>query len=133
MTYTEAAPNHNNGTGPATIETAQDDPIQYTEYTAADPAMTHHTSHTTNPTHTTPHQATTPRITIDHTHDHPTDHQIIVHTGKDHTVQDHTTTQEIKKSHLRRSKKAQIEEPPTDYYGLDDDFTDSGEELESSN
>ena len=37
MTYTEAAPDHNNETGTAAIEAAQDDCIQHTEDTVADP------------------------------------------------------------------------------------------------
>ena len=93
-TCTEAASNHNNGTGTSTIEAAQDDPIQQTRDTAASPTMTHHTSYTANPPHTTAHQATTLRITVDHTHDQPTNHQSIVHTIKDHTVQNHIPTRE---------------------------------------
>ena len=49
MTYIEATPDHNNGTGTATIEAAQDDSIQHTEDTAIGPAKTHHTGHTANP------------------------------------------------------------------------------------
>ena len=94
VTCTKATPDHNNRTGTATIEAAQDDPIQHTEDTVRGPAMTHHTGHTANPPHTTAHQATALRITVDHTYDHLTDHQSIVHTKKDHTVQDHTPARE---------------------------------------
>ena len=80
LTCTESTPDHNNGTGTTAIELTQDDSIQHTGDTAAGHAMTHHTSHTANPLHTTAHQATTLRIPVDHTHDHLTDHQNIVHT-----------------------------------------------------
>ena len=56
--------------------------------------MTHHTSHTTNPPHTTAYLATGPRITVEHIHDLPTNCQNIVHTKKDRTVQDHTPNKE---------------------------------------
>ena len=61
MTCTEAAPYHNNGTGSAAIEAAQDDPIQHTEDTVAGPTITHHIGHTANPPHTAAHQASTLR------------------------------------------------------------------------
>ena len=88
MTCTEAAPDHNNGTGTAAIEAAQDDPIQHTKDTVTDPTVTHHTSHTANPPHTAAHQATTLRIAVDHIHDLPTDRQNIVHTRKDHPTKE---------------------------------------------
>ena len=56
--------------------------------------MTHHTGHTTNPLHTTAQQATALRIAVDHTHDHPTNCQIIVHIKRDPISQDHTPTRE---------------------------------------
>ena len=96
MTCIEAAPDHNNRTGSATIEAAQDDPIQHTEDTVIGPTMTHHTRHTTNPQHTTAHQATTLRTSADLIHAHPTDHWSILHTKEDHAVQDHTVIREPK-------------------------------------
>ena len=74
VTCTDATLDHSNGTGTTTIESAQDDPIQHTEDTAAAPTMTLHTSHTTNPPHTTAHQVITLRITVDCTHNHLTNH-----------------------------------------------------------
>ena len=71
---TEATPDHNNGTGTATIETAQDDPIQHTGDTVTGHAMIYHTSHTTNPQHTAAYQATTLRTAVDHIHNLPTYH-----------------------------------------------------------
>ena len=69
MTCTEAAPDHNNRTGTAAIEAAQDNnPIWHTEDTVTDPAMTHHTGHTANHPHITAHQVTTHRIAVDHLH-----------------------------------------------------------------
>ena len=76
MTCTETASDHNNGTGTATKEAAQDDYIQHTEDTVTDPTMTHHTGHTTNPPDTTADEATALRTTVDHIHTHPTDLQI---------------------------------------------------------
>ena len=90
MTYTEATPDHDNGMGTAAIEAAQDDPIQHTEITAADPTMTHQTSHTTNHPHTAAHQVTTLRTTVNHSHAHPTDHQNVTHIKEGHAVQDDT-------------------------------------------
>ena len=70
MTCTQAAPDYNKGMGTATIEEAQDDPIQNTKDTVTDPAMTHHTGHTANHLHTTAHQVTALRTIIDHIHIH---------------------------------------------------------------
>ena len=43
VTCTEAAPDHNNGAGSATIEAAQDKPIQHIKDTVAGPIITNHT------------------------------------------------------------------------------------------
>ena len=94
VTHTEAAPDHNNGTGSATIEAAQDDPIQHIEDIVADPVMTHHTDHTANPLYTPAHQATALRATADHNHAHPTEHQNILHTKGNHAVWDPTPIRE---------------------------------------
>ena len=74
MVCTEAAPDQNNGTGTAVIEAAQDNPIQHTEDTVADPTMTHHTGHKANHPHTASHQVTTLRTPVDYIHAHPTEH-----------------------------------------------------------
>ena len=73
MTCTEAAPDHNNGIGTAALEAAQDNPIQHTEHTVADSAVTHHTGHSINHPHTTAHEVTTLRTAVDHIHAHPMD------------------------------------------------------------
>ena len=86
MTCIEATSDHNEGMGKATIEAAQDDPIQHTKDTVTDPIMTHHTGHTANHPHTTTHQDTSLRTAVDHIHIHPIDHQNITHTKEDHTV-----------------------------------------------
>ena len=52
--------------------------------------MTHPTSHTAYHLHTAAHQVTALRTTVDHIYVHPTNHQSIIHTKEDHTVQDHT-------------------------------------------
>ena len=74
MTCTETTPDHNNGMGTATIEATQDNPIQDTEDTATAPAKTHHTSNTAKHLHTTAHQVTILRTTVDHILAHPTGH-----------------------------------------------------------
>ena len=74
VTCTDTAPDHNKGMGIAAIEAAQGDPIQHTEAIVTGPTMTLHTSHTADHPHTTDHQVTTCRTTVDHVHAHPTDH-----------------------------------------------------------
>ena len=74
MTHTETAPYHNNGTGIATIEAAQDDPIQHTKATVTDPTLTPHTGHTADHLCAAAHRVTALRTTAGHIHNHPTDH-----------------------------------------------------------
>ena len=102
VTCTEAAPDHNNMTASATIEAAQDDPVQHTEHTVAGPAMTHHTGHTANPPHTATHQATALRTAANHIHAHPTDHQSKIHIKEDNVVWDYTPIREPQKSHPKK-------------------------------
>ena len=94
MTCTEAAPDHNNGTGSATIEATQDNSIQYTKDIVTGSTMTHHTDQTANHPHTTACQATTLRITADHIHAYPMNHQSIISTKEDHAIQDYTPIRE---------------------------------------
>ena len=88
---------------------------------------TPHQSHQQILKHTAAHQATTLRIAVDHTHNHPTNqskyssHQKGSHSSGSYSNQGNW------KSHLRRNKKVQIEDSPSEYYSLDDDSTDSGE------
>ena len=96
VTCTEVSPDYNNGTGTATIEAAQADPIPQTGDTVTGNTMICHTGHTTNNPHTVALQATTLRITVHHIHDLPTKFQNTVHTKRDHAVQDHTPTKETK-------------------------------------
>ena len=51
MTSTEATPDHSTRTDTAAIEVAQDNLTPHTGDIAADPAMTHYTSHTTHISH----------------------------------------------------------------------------------
>ena len=69
-----------NRTDTATIEAAEDEPIQHIKDIVADPAMTQHTGHT--PTN----KVTTLRTTVDHIHALPTNHQSIIHTKEDYIV-----------------------------------------------
>ena len=113
MTCTEAAPECNNGTGTATMEAAQDDPIQHTRDTVAGYPMTHHTSHTTNPTHHSSSgyhsqdssglQSWPPYQPSKHS-----SHQKGSHSSGSYCSQGN------QKSHLRRNMKVKIEEPPSD-------------------
>ena len=86
VTHTEATPDHNKGT--ATIEAAENNPVQCTKDAVTDPVMTHHTGHAANHPYTAAHQVTTLRTAIDHIHTSPTDHLNIIHTKEDHAVQD---------------------------------------------
>ena len=52
MTCAEATPDHNKGMGIATMEAAQDNPIQHTEATATEIAMRQHTDHAIDHPHT---------------------------------------------------------------------------------
>ena len=83
MTCTEAASDCNKGMGKVAIEAPQGDPIQHTEATVAEPAITDHTA--VHP-HTAAHQVTALRTAVDNIHVHPIDHQNIIHTKKDHIV-----------------------------------------------
>ena len=106
MTCTEATLD-NNRTDTATIEVAQNNPIQHTRDPLPGHTVIHHTSHITSSPHTQAHQATALRIAVDLIHDLPTNHQNIVHTIKDNTVGDHTPTKETKRFSIggvRRSR-----------------------------
>ena len=70
----------------ATIVAVKDNPIQHIKVTVTDPTMTHHTFHTANHPHTTAHQDTTLRTTVDHVHAYPTDCQNLLHPKENHTV-----------------------------------------------
>ena len=133
MTCTEATSDHNSGMGTATMEAAQDIPIQHTKDTVANPAMTHHTSHTTN------HQHTTSSLSYhsqdcSRSHSHPSyrSSKYNSHWRGSHSLRSYSN-QGTWKSHLRRNTKVQIEEHPLDYYSSEDNSTDLGEESESLN
>ena len=130
MTCTEAAPDQNNGTGTAAIGAAQDIPIQHTEYTVTGLAMTHHTSHTTNPPCTTACQATALRTAVDHTCNHPTNCLSMVHTNRGSCSSGSYSNQGNQKPNLRRNIKVQIDELPLLQFIHS---TDLGEESESLN
>ena len=100
----EANPDHNNWTGTATIEAAQDDPIQHTGDIFTGHTMTHHTSHTTNPPHIVAHHATALRIAVDHTHNCL---QLSKHSSHQKGPQSSGlySSQGNRKSHLRRNMK----------------------------
>ena len=132
MTCIEVAPDHNNGTGSATIEAAQDNSIQHTKDTVAGPAMTLHTSHTTNPTQTAAHQATTLKD-CSRSHSCPP-YQLLKYNTPKMIMQFGIILQlGNQKSHTKWNMKVQIEEPPLDYYSSDDNSNDSGEESQSLN
>ena len=80
MILTEATQCHNTGIDAATTEAADDDCTPPIEDTAIDLTMTHHISHIADCPHTEVHQLINPEITLDHTHDHPTDLQGRTHT-----------------------------------------------------
>ena len=85
MIHIEATLAHHTGIDAATTEAAHDDLSQPKEDTAKDLAMTHCTSHIADHPHITPLWVTDPKITVCHTHDHPTDLQGMNHADQIHT------------------------------------------------
>ena len=79
MICIEATLDHNTGIDSATTEAAHDDIAQPTEDAATDLTVTHCTSHIADHPHITALWVIDPEITVDHTHDHPTDLQGINH------------------------------------------------------
>ena len=53
--------------------------------------------------------------------------------GTEDAVQDLYPIRDPTKSHLSRNRKVHKVEPPLDYYSMDDNFNDFGEESESLN
>ena len=110
MACTEATPDHSTRTDTAIIEVAQGDLTPHTRDTATDPALTHHTSHTTHITviqtttleitaeHIAAYQATTLKTTVDEAHEHLINHQGTGHNKRDCIAQYHIPTIEIANS-----------------------------------
>ena len=87
--HTEAAPGQSIGIITATPGVAHDAHTPHIEITAIDLAMTHHISLTLDHPHIEILQLTSPEITVDHTHDHPTNLQGEICTGHIHIPADH--------------------------------------------
>ena len=75
MIHTKAAPGHDIGIITATHGVAHNAHTLHIEITVIDLATTHHTDHITDHPHIGIPQLTTPKIAVDHTHDHPTNCQ----------------------------------------------------------
>ena len=98
MTCTEATHDHSTRTDTTAIEVAGNDLTPHTRETAADPAVTHHSSHTAHITviqtatlettaeHIAASQATAFKTIVDQAHDHPTNCQSTGHTKRDCTA-----------------------------------------------
>ena len=123
MACTEATPDYSKGTDTATIEAGQDDPIQHTKDTTAGPAMTHHTSCC---------KSSTCHSSLGyHSWDHiwsqsqPTYWSMKYSSHQKGSCSSGSySNQGNWKSHLRRSEKVQVGDPPSEYYSLDDDSID---------
>ena len=80
MIHTEATQGHSTGINAATTGATHDNYTPPIEATAIDPAMTHHTDNITDYPHIEVLQLINPEITVDHSHDHPTNLQGRTHT-----------------------------------------------------
>ena len=87
--HTEATQGHNTGINAATTGAAHDDHAPPIEPTAIDLTMSHHIHHITDHPHIENLQLTNPEITVDHTHNHPTDTQGRTNTDQVHIPADH--------------------------------------------
>ena len=72
ITHTEATPGHDVGIIAGTPGVAQNGHAPHKEITVIGPATTHHTDLITDHPHIEVPQLTTPEITVDHIHIHPT-------------------------------------------------------------
>ena len=127
MIHTEATLGPNIGIITATLEVAHNAHAPHVEITAINPAVTHHTNHITDHPHMEVLQLTTPEITVDHTHDHPTNLQGTTCTDHIHIPGDHEA------NHTSRRTRVKIEDPHIDYYSSDEHSSDSGEEANHLN
>ena len=117
MIHTEAIQGHNSGINTATTVAAHDTHTPPTEVTAINLAMTYHINHITDHPHKEVPQLTTPEITVDHAHNHPTTLQGRTHTDQVPISADHEKDPGVK-----------IKDPHTDYYSSDEHSSDSEEE-----
>ena len=86
---TEVTQSHNTGIDAATIGAVHIYHAPPVEATAIDPAVTHHMDHIAYHPHIHVLQLTNPEITVDHTHNHPTNHQGRTCTDQGHIPADH--------------------------------------------
>ena len=87
--HTEAAQGHNTGINAATSGTAHNAHTPPIEVTAINLAVTHHINHITVHPHIEVLQLTTPEITVDLAHNHPTSIKCETHTNQVHIPADH--------------------------------------------
>ena len=87
--HTKVTQGHNSRIIAATTGAAHDAHTPPIEVTAIDLATTHHIDLITDHPHIEVLQLTTPEITVDHTHDHPTNLQGETHTDEVHMPVDH--------------------------------------------
>ena len=75
MILAKTTQGHNTGIDAATIGAAQNDHTPTIEATTIDPTMTHHIDHLADYPHIEVLKLNNPEITVDHTHNHPTNLQ----------------------------------------------------------
>ena len=128
MTHTEATPGHNIQIIAATQGVVHDALTPDIGITVIEPAMTHHTDLIIDHPHIEVSQLTTPEITVDHIHIHPTNPQDKICIGHTCTPADHEANHTT-----RKNPRVKIEDPHMDYYSSDDHSSDSGEEADHLN
>ena len=89
MIHTEATQGHNTGINAVTTGAAHNAHALPIEVIGINLAMTYHINHITDHPHIEDLQLTTPKITVDHSHDHPTNLQGEIHTDQVHIPADH--------------------------------------------
>ena len=133
VTCTEATPDHNKGTDTATIVAAQGDPIKHTKATATESTMTCLTwPHCISPTH----DSSSGYCSQDQSRSgSPPSYRSSRYNPhhRDSCSSRYYSNQGAQRSHHSKNRKVHIEEPPLDFYSLDDNSTNSGEESESLN
>ena len=85
MIHIETALDHNTRIDAATTEAAHNNLTQPTGDTATGLSITHHTGHIADHPHIPALWVINPKITVGHTHDHPTDSQGMNHADQTHT------------------------------------------------
>ena len=122
--HTEATQGHNIGIITATTGAAHDGHAPPIEVTSINPTATHHIDNIADDPCIEVLWVTTPEITVDHTHDHPTNLQdeMDVHRSSSHS------SRSWGKPHLKKNPRVKSKDPHMDFYSSDEHSSDSGED-----